>query len=61
METVFAILLVFSDFDDCWNFYHDNNLEPLAAEACIESTQPVASAAPETSLRPKVRPADLMG
>ena len=56
METIFAIVLIFTDFDECWNFYHGSKSEQYTYSACSELAGPEASAAPATSLRPKARP-----
>ena len=53
---VFSILLQFTDWDDCWNFYHANrealdNVE--LSHFCVEDE--AVTYGPSYSLRPKSR------
>jgi len=55
METVFAIVLIFTDFDDCWDHAHANKYldAEVVCEPALHEKPPLA---PVTSLRPKARP-----
>lgn len=52
---VYAIVTIFADWDDCWNYAHKADLTK-AYIVCqpVEVERP--SLAPTTSLRPKQRP-----
>lgn len=65
-QTVFAMFIAFASWDDCWDFYHDNNIEAAERKIviCTEINDPAVayereSAAPKTSLRPRMRPEGL--
>lgn len=54
---VFTIALMFTDWDECWDFYHRNKevLQQVElAQFCVD--KPRVSYAPQKSLRPKLRP-----
>lgn len=52
---VFALVLVFADFDDCWNYAHQ--IGATRAYMTCESVQiDRPSLAPITSPRPRARP-----
>jgi len=53
IETVFAIVMVFNDWDDCYNWAHAN--DTLLAEMVCREFQRERVMAPAISLRPKAR------
>lgn len=61
METVYVIALIFNSWDGCWDFYHNNkNLMTRAGVTCVLTEVPRQPVAPTQSLRPRMRPDDLM-
>jgi hypothetical protein len=53
--TIFIIAIAFTDWDDCWNYVHKNNLTN-AATVCEQIT--TETLAPITSPRPRARPTE---
>jgi len=53
IETVFAIVMVFSDWDDCYNWAYKH--DTMRAEMVCREFQRERIMAPAISLRPKAR------
>ena len=57
MIKTFVIVLAFTDWDDCWNWAHDNDITDAetVCEPFERNTANASPLAPTTSPRPKAR------
>lgn len=52
--TLFIVLVGFTDFDSCWNFWHEQ--KPALSEAIILDLCTEIETDPIATVRPKARP-----